>query len=82
MLFDDDDKLKSETHLISFPHSFICIATFQGLSPVLWLIFSLWAGWFFNYQRYFQVQEVQVSEDYKGQSSAYLLHQKSNEDFG
>lgn len=45
MLFDDDDKLKLETHLISFPSLPYGIATFQGLSPVLWLSNILIMGW-------------------------------------
>lgn len=55
MLFDDDDKLKLETHLISFPHPFHMVSLHfkvfhQSCGS---LISSLWAGWFLKYQRYF-----------------------------
>lgn len=59
MLFDDDDKLKLETHLISFPHPLCTASLYFKLSHQSCgsLIFSLQASYLLNYQRYFQVQE-------------------------
>lgn len=50
MFFDDDDKLKLETHLISFPHPFHTVSLHFKIFHKYCgsLISSLGTGWFLN----------------------------------